>query len=171
MSYPPQGVVTRGEVAANIATHAALPSVHHVKYTNEEALAAAIAGGLNKIIWLAEPVRVVKDDNRSTILTWTDLDLTESTSENAKYAILLLTIDIESCTPDWDAQVQVRRNGDTPTYYSRLYLSNLDGYVAYGSGYEFCLIGLDSGRVIEYQLTKYGTVTWHSRIIVLGYIE
>jgi len=32
MSYPPQGVVTRGEVAASITDHAALPSVHHVPF-------------------------------------------------------------------------------------------------------------------------------------------
>ncbi|GAI87498.1 unnamed protein product, partial [marine sediment metagenome] len=107
------------EIDAKIAAHAAIAAAHHTRYTDAEALAAAIAGGLSKVIWEDTSVAVMTDWERTVHLGWTDLDLTAYTSENAKLAILLLQMSAVTIGTGY-SDLAVRKNGTTPFDYPRI---------------------------------------------------
>lgn len=145
---------------------------HHTKYTNNEALAAAIAGGLNKIVWLDNSVQVMTDNNRTSSLPFTDLDLTASTSSDAKLVILLMMMHIDSISSGSGNYVdfRVRKNGTTPSRSPTVFDDGIS--VAAGSyrRYEvFCAV--DPDEVIEYEIGIIGTVQVDTEIQVLGYIK
>ena len=146
-------------------------AVHTIPYTDAEALAAAIAGGLNKIVWKDASEQALADLNRTTTLDWTDLDLTAYTSADAKFAILTLIIAVDSIEGVSGAYIGVRKNGTTPTWYQVVNVASRNGDIAGSSHYATAIVGLDSGQVIEYILSMYTTIQFDSYINVLGYIE
>ena len=144
----------------------------HARYTDAEALAAAIAGGLSEVIWKDASERALIDLNRTTTLDWTDLDLTASTSANAKFAVLKCLIHIDSITAGSAnyAWLELRKNGTTPTYRAGITVDG--GWIIAGSYFvSEVIVGLDAGQIVEYKLTAAGTVQFDSYIDVLGYIE
>lgn len=126
-----------------------------------------LKGRLN---WLADPPQVLNDTNRTADSGWTDLDLTSSTSANAEWAILRLHLHIDSVSGG-QVSLNVRRNGDTPTYTPRIFFTDADGRSAGGDYYATVICGMDSGQVIEYNIDISGTIQVDSTIEVLGYIE
>ncbi len=155
---------------AAIAAHKSNASSHHPRYTNAEALAAAIAGGLSKVIWKTIPSIAMTDPPRTVTLDWTDLDLTAYTSENAKLAILLIRFrGIEIGTGTY-SELAVRENGTTTTYTPRLRIDK-EGITAALDQYLDVVVGLDSGQVLEYRIDVGTGWTVDARIVVLGYIE
>ncbi|OGN97552.1 MAG: hypothetical protein A2Y89_06715 [Chloroflexi bacterium RBG_13_51_18] len=148
--------------------HAADAAAHHIKYTDAEALAAGIAGGLSKIVWKDNGVAALADLNRTVTLDYTVLDLTVYTSANAKSAILRLIIAVDSYTGASSAWLGVRKNGSGATLHPVVY-AHTDSASVYTEN--DVIVGLDSGQVLEYKIFIGGTIQVDSHIQVLGYIE
>jgi len=166
---PQVGLYTQANADADIATHAADASAHHAKYTDAAALAAAIAGGLSEVVWKDTPSNALTDLNRTVSLDWTDLDLTAFTSANAKFAILLLRMNIDAHT-DGDLYLHTLQNGTTPSVSTMILVKEANA-VASSFWEHYCIIGLDTGQVIQYKITLTGTAQIDSYLEVLGYIE
>ena len=155
---------------AAIAVHKSNTSSHHTRYTDAEALAAAIAGGLSKVVWKTTPSVAMTDPPRTVTLNWTDLDLTAYTSENAKLAILLIRFRATVIGAGAYSELEVRKNGTTATSTPRLRIDG-SGITAGTDQYLDVVVGLDSGQVLEYRIDVGEGWTVDSRIVVLGYIE
>ncbi len=153
-----------------IAAHAADASAHHARYTDAEALAAAIAGGLSKVIWKDASETALADLNRTETVDWTDLDLTAYTSSDAKFAILGLRLRADILGTS-DTELRLRKKGTAPAAQQRLGL-DAAGTTAGVFHRKQLIIGLDSGQVIEYTIVL-GPGGWQvdSIVDVLGYIE
>jgi len=113
-----------------------------------------------KIIWLDSSVRVLNLTANNPLNTWTDLDLTASTSANAKIAVLHITFRHSSASQI----VCIRKNGTTPDATFRITNQVADQNIE-GSG----LVGMDLGQIVEWHCDVLNA----SRIVidVLGYIE
>lgn len=125
----------------------------------------------SKVVWKDVPERALRLLNQTEDLDWTDLDLTAYTSASAKIAILGLRLKIDSLTNTAVALWKVRKNGTTPSYYPRIRAGSEMGDTTYADLFEYALVGLDSGQVIEYELGVTGTIQVDVEIRVLGYIE
>jgi len=160
--------VLDAEAVAAMGAKADDNPLHHDRYTDAEALAAATAGGLSKIVWKDASERALNLANQTTTIEWTDLDLTAYTSANAKFAILRLRAHLDSYT-DGQTWLNIRKKGTTPTYMHYVYpISN----PVSGNEYELGIIqALDSEQVIEYYVRFTGTAQVDYTIDVLGYIE
>lgn len=139
------------------------------RYTDAEALAAAIAGGLSAVIWKDASERALADLNRVASLGWTTLDLTAYTSADAKFAIITLRMNIDAYT-NGDLYLHVRKNGTTPGEHLRIIVLSVNA-VAGGFYEHYCIVGLDAGQVIEYKIDLTGVAQIDTYIEVLGYIE
>lgn len=144
---------------------------HEIPYTDAEALAAAIAGGLSKVVWKDVSERALSDLNRTTSLDWTDLDLTAYTSSDAKFVIIMAFVNIDSITGAGYGNYYLRKNGTTPAYQPLSMFGYYRGDLAGGVDTKMWVIGLDSGQVIEYKISVSGTIQFDTYIDVLGYIE
>ena len=122
----------------------------------------------SKVIMKDDPVRVLSDTNRTTSLSWTDLDLTAYTSVNAKQAILMLAVATDTYGSGYGL-LQVRKNGTTPAYMPSLFHppNTGDPYVKITQH----IVGMDSGQVVEYAITITGAGQYDSYIDLMGYIE
>ncbi|MFW9991892.1 MAG: hypothetical protein ACFFD4_07805 [Candidatus Odinarchaeota archaeon] len=120
--------------------------------------------------WKASPDQVLSDTDRTTDQDWTDLDLTAYTSANARLVFLRLRIHIDSVSTG-QVSLNVRKNGDTPSYWPLVFFTDADGRTAGGDYYAIVMCGMDSGQVIEYKIDVSGTIQVDSYIEVLGYIE
>lgn len=154
--------------------HTALKSVgaadHHAVYLDADALAAAIAGGLNEIIWKDASEEALADTGRTTDLAFTDLDLTAYTSADAKFAILRLFMYVNSITGG-NATLDVRKNGTTPDKAGRIKVDANAGDVATSTSQGFVIVAIDADEVMEYEIEVTGTIDLETQIAVLGYIE
>ena len=121
-----------------------------------------------KVVWKDTSQNVLGDLNRTSSLDWTDLDLTASTSPNAKFAILNLRSLLDSYT-DGQVNLDIRKNGTAPSYTDRLWASNAAESAK--SSQAQMIAALDSGQVVEYKIYLGGTAQVDSWIDVLGYIE
>ena len=124
---------------------------------------------LTKVIWKDVSANALTDESRTTALDWTDLDLTNVTSANAKFALLLLRFVPADAGTAGDSVLAIQKNGTTPTYYNEIRVGYVEGNWAYR--HLFVIQGLDSGRIIEYKITPATGATINSYIDVLGYIE
>lgn len=140
------------------------------RYTDAEAVAAAKAAGLSKVVWKDASSTALTDFDRTEILDWTDLDLTDYTSPDAKFAILGLRMRADTVGTD-DSSLKIRKNGTTPGI-SPILTMDAAGTTAGVYQRLVIIIGLDSGQVIEYCIAV-GPGGWQvdSIIDVLGYIE
>ena len=141
----------------------------HARYTDAEALAAAIAGGLSKVIWKDASERALTDEDRTELLGWTDLDLTAYTSANALFAIVQLLLIAKISGSAGMSIIQFRKNGTTPTYTPMLIIQYTQPNWTYST--LIAIVGLDSGQVLEYRLSPATDATIHSYLDILGYIE
>ena len=123
------------------------------------------------VVW-AYTANVLADLNRTTALAATDLDLTAATSANAKFVILQVTIGIDSITAGAAnfAELYINQNGQSPKGWYRF---RIDGAGSAASSLQHgqCIMGMDAGQVIEYELDVGGTIQFDTFISVLGYIE
>ncbi len=125
---------------------------------------------LTKVIWIDAPPTAMTDFNRTVSSDWTDLDLTALTSPEAKLAILLLRMRADTLGVD-DSVFKIRKNGTTPSTSPSLVL-DAAGTTTGVFHFQFAIIGLDSGQVMEHAIIV-GPGGWQvdSIINVLGYIE
>lgn len=125
----------------------------------------------SKVVWKDVPERALRLLNQTEDLDWTDLDLTDYTSADAKIARLQLRLVVDSLTDTATAQWKVRKNGTTPGYFPRIWASSVKGDAGGANYYKDVLVGLDSEQVIEYELSVTGTIQVDVEIRVLGYIK
>ena len=156
------------EVNTAIATHAALTTGVHGAGSNHLALFGAASTLVSRVVWKDVSENALSDENRSSTLDWTDLDLTAYTSADAKFAIVKLEIVIDSYT-NGTIVLRVRKNGTTPSDTPALL--GRQGTENANYAWSRDIVGLDSGRVLEYRLEVTGTAQADFRIYVLGYIE
>ena len=122
--------------------------------------------------WLDTPVQVVAQEDKTSDIAYTDVDLTANTSADAAIAMLQLHLHIDSIDSGW-AYLRVRKNGLTPTYTPFIgwedYHMSAGGYVENIVGSVLC--GLDTGQIFEYNLDITGTIQVDAYINLLGYIN
>ena len=133
----------------------------------------ALSNDVSKVVWKATNAASVSDLNRTTTLDWTDLDLTSVTSANAKFAILMVQISIDSITAGVSNQVvvEIRKNGDTPSWAAFILTADGGVYVASSIIRNQGMCAVDAGQVLEYKITIGGTIQCDTYITVIGYIE
>lgn len=140
------------------------------RYTDAEALAAAIAGGLSEFVWKDASEEALSDLNRTATLDWTDLDLTAYTSANAKRVTCVLDIYVDSINGG-EAYLYVRKNGTTPLHLSQALVQAKRGDTAGAKSRLTVPCGLDNGQVLEYRIYIIGTIQIDSHIFILEYAE
>ena len=126
---------------------------------------------LSQVKWKDASENALTDLNRTSTLAYTDLDLTAFTSAAAKFAILRLGISVDSISAGGSAYLAVRKNGTAPSAPPILWIGAAAGDAAGAYHYITTLVGLNTGQVIEYQISVGGTIQIDSYIDVLGYIE
>lgn len=163
-------LLVKANIDAKIADHAALTTGLHGVGSLHIAGFYSAGEEVSKVIWKDVSQTVLSDSNRTVDLDWTDLDLTGSTSANAKFAILLLRMKANTIGTGSSCQLKVRKNGTTPAYYPEHRIDK-EGITAGFYINQEVIVGLDSGQVLEYAIEM--GVGWdvNSRIVVLGYIE
>ncbi|HUT96834.1 MAG TPA: hypothetical protein VMW60_01805 [Dehalococcoidales bacterium] len=111
--------------------------------------------------------------NRTSSVAWTNLDLTSVTSEAAEWVILLLSLVADSVGAGGYALLGVRKDGETPTDYPFIVLSEALGHTGGVTSTQCAVVpcAMAAGQVIEYQLYITGTIQVDAKIKVLGYIE
>lgn len=111
--------------------------------------------------------------NKTSSVSWTDLDLTSVTSADAKLAWLILMLTADSVGANGYALLGVRKNGETPTDYPYVVMAESLGHTGGPTSTQAAevIVGMDSGQVVEYQLYIAGTIQVDAKIKVLGYIE
>jgi len=124
--------------------------------------------GMN-IIWKDASERALSDEERTTNLDWTVLDLTAYTSANAKFALLQLNFRAQDAGTAYDSWLQVRKNGTTPDYMPFICINNAEPDWSMRT---LCpILGLDADRRIQYRIDVATGATVDSWIDVLGYVE
>ena len=163
-------VLVKADIDGKIATHAVLTTgVHGVGALN---IAGFHSSGeaLSKVIWKNSSESALSDLDRTVSLGMTDLDLTAFTSANAKAALVQLEMRADVIGTGNSCLLALRKNGTSPAHRPSLQLDKA-GATAAVYQFEMVLIGLDSGRIMEYLITVGTGWTIDSRIRVLGYIE
>lgn len=158
-------------VDSKITTHAALTTGVHGVGSDYIAKALASDQAVSKIVWKDASEVALNDDDRTALLDWTDLDLTAYTSANAKFAILLLDIVVDSISAGGSAWLWVRKDGTEPTISPGIRTADTEGDEALAHRVGIAIVGMASGQVIEYKIAVFGTIQVDSTISVLGYIE
>ena len=121
----------------------------------------------SKLVWKDASSAAMADDNRTTTLDWTDLDLTAYTSQYAKFALIVASIHIDSWTSG-RVTIRLRKNGTAPNQPVVVEASN----PLAGQWYLLTIYcALDSEQILEYRLEIVGTAQADFQIQVLGYIE
>ncbi|KKL62878.1 hypothetical protein LCGC14_2180760 [marine sediment metagenome] len=176
-------------IDADVATHAALATVHQdapalidTDVAAHDALTTGVHGSgasylalhpqegieVARLVWLAASTRPVSDLNRTTALSFTDLDLTTDTSAVAVFALMGIVANTDSYSSGSNV-VHLRRNGDTPTFAPTVHFSTVVG--PEGRGDLSPIVAMDSGQVIEYEILLSGTGQYDTFINLLGYTE
>jgi hypothetical protein len=125
----------------------------------------APSGG-STIVWKATNTASLSLDNQGDV-AFTDLDLTSVTSADAVGVIL--SISMRNNTANEYAQVEVRKNGDTPDYPVKI--ATDDSFGNNVNHFTDCVVGCDSGQIIEYKIDTESSSTVSLLIAVLGYWE
>ncbi len=125
---------------------------------------------VSHVIWKDEPEIAVNDNNRTGLLTATVLDLTNFTSERAKFAIVRLSMKADTIGTDPLCALNIYKNGTTPNLFPRLILEK-DHCTVGGRQYVITLIGLDDERKIIYRIDVGANWQIDTDIDVFGYIE
>ncbi|GAI43879.1 unnamed protein product, partial [marine sediment metagenome] len=100
---------------------------------------------------------------------WTVFDLTAFTSENAKFAILWVSLMVVTPGTSGDTSVSMRKNGTTAT---KPYVASSSASHPYARAIDTLIIGLDDERKIEGKLAlATGASGIYLDVAVLGYIE
>lgn len=171
MGYPPQGSgATTADLERDIAAHAALTTGIHGVGSLHIAGFHSAGQAVDKTIWKATNQRAVNDDDRTVDLAWTELDLTAYTSENAKFAVLMLQLKPNTIGTGSSCNVRVRKHGDTPTYVALLRIPK-DGVTVPVATEEVVEVGLGPGQTIDYTIDVGTGWDIDTEIDVLGYRE
>jgi hypothetical protein len=120
--------------------------------------------------WKDTPEQALSLADQAASVTWADLDLTATTSANAKMALIQLVMDADVIGGGTSSKLEVRKNGTTPTYTPSIFL-DVAGCTVDVPIITQQIIGLDSGQVMEYQFTCGAGWTCDLWINVLGYWE
>ena len=102
---------------------------------------------------------------------WVDLDLTATTSANAKIALVQLKIDTNTVGGGTECYMAVRKNDTTPSYHPLLFVNKIAFAGIVSSATLVTPIGMDSGQVIERSIVVGAGWTIDVTIDVLGYWE
>ena len=122
-----------------------------------------------ELIWKDASERALHLANQVAGVAWTDLDLTAFTSATAKIAVIQLRLTVTT-VGSAVCSLGIRKNGTTPTYYP---IMSADPYFPIAGNYiaEVCLIGMDTGQVIEYHVSMGAGWDVDCDIEVLAYYE
>jgi hypothetical protein len=122
-----------------------------------------------ELIWKDASERALHLANQVAGVAWTDLDLTAFTSATAKIAVIQLRLTVNTVGAAV-CSLGIRKNGTTPTYYP---IMSADPYFPIAGNYiaEVCLIGMDTGQVIEYHVSMGAGWDVDCDIEVLAYYE
>lgn len=130
-----------------------------------------VEAGKSAFIWKAQAEEALTLPDLSSVVAWTDLDLTAYTSSKAKVAYLMLLLDCNSITPEAFVVFDVVKKGTSAGYGIRVRLDSKAGDAAGAKQHITALCGLDASQNIQYYLGFYGTINVDAHIYVLGYIE
>jgi hypothetical protein len=152
-----------------LAAHAALTTGIHGAGSDHLALFGVASQVVSKVVWKDVPARALIDVDRTTLLNYTDLDLTAYTSANAKFAIAKLLLVATTTGTSGQSWTAIRKNGTTPSYYIAVSAVHdlPNGFITS----EVSIVGLDAGQIIEYTIVPATGATLTTHIDVLGYIE
>jgi len=106
--------------------------------------------------------------NQAATVDWTDLDLTATTSTNARLAYLQLTVTVDTGNKDYI--FGVRKNGTTPGAYPQIRI-NQGLAVATDIWIDEVIVALDANQILEYYLFVEAGGQADCSISVLGYWE
>jgi hypothetical protein len=117
-------------------------------------------GVIEKTTWLASPSRVLNLASANTT-NWTNLDLSSYTTSKTKFVIITMYIKHSVA----EKYLELRKNGDTPSYTVLLYNPVADKMYSMGG----ITVGCDDNQIIEYHCS----VANADNLIIdlLGYIE
>jgi len=130
---------------------------------------ASNTNGAIELVWKDASERPLNLANCVAAVAWTDLDLTATTSATAKIAVIQLRLTVNTVGATV-CSLSVRKNGTTPTYFPQI---RADTAFPIAGNYftEVCLVGLDTGQVIEYTVAMGAGWDVDVAIEVLGYYE
>ena len=122
-----------------------------------------------ELVWKDASERALHLANQVAGVAWTDLDLTAFTSATAKIAVIQLRLTVNTVGAAV-CRLGIRKNGTTPTYYP---IMSADPYFPIAGNYiaEVCLVGMDTGQVIEYTVAMGAGWDVDCDIEVLAYYE
>ncbi len=123
------------------------------------------AGGA-AITWKATNTASLALDNQGDV-SFTDLDLTSVTSSDAVGVIL--SVSMRNNTANEYAQVEFRKNGDTPDYPAKM--TTDDSFGANVNHFGTILVGCDTGQIVEYKIDTESSSSVSVTMAVLGYWE
>lgn len=167
---PRMGTYTQADADRDIAVHAALTTAIHGVGSLHVAGFGVAGQELSKIIWKDESGIALNDNNRTGLKTAQVLDLTNFTSERAKFAIVRLSMKADTIGTGPSCGLNIYKNGTTPNLFPRLILEK-DHCTVGGRQYVITLIGLDDERTIIYAIDVGAGWQVDSDIDVLGFIE
>lgn len=124
-----------------------------------------------RFVMLASPSQEVADTNRTSSLSYTNLDLTSATAADAHWVYLQIYMFCDSISSAASAVCRVRKDGDTPTYTPYAKMEEDAGMTANGEVNKEVWCEMTTGQVIEYSIDISGTIQVDTYIRVLGYIR
>lgn len=161
-------LLTKANVDSKIADHAALTTGIHGVGSLHTAGFHSAGEEVSKVVW-RDSVTILSENNVTSYIDFTDLDISSYTSPNAKFAILMLRMDADVIGTGTNSNIMARKNGTTPAYAPELRMGKLDTPNCF---YKECLtVGLDENQVLEYKIQPGTGWTIDVRISLLGYIE
>ena len=126
----------------------------------------ALTAGTSKIVWKATTTATLALDNQGDV-GFTDVDLTSVTSSDA--AGVILSASMRNNTANEYAQLEFRKNGDTPDYPAKM--TTDDSFGANVNHFGTILVGCDTGQIIEYKIDTESSSSVSVTMSVLGYWE
>jgi hypothetical protein len=123
------------------------------------------------MVWKDASESALSLTSKTTDVAYTDLDLTATTSANAKVAYVQLYLYVNTVSAGGMAVLAVRKNGTTPDNAPAILVSTTKGDAAGAVAVGCVWVGCDSGQVIEYLLDITGTINVDASIRVLAYME
>ncbi len=136
----------------------------------QEAATKIYVDTLSKIIWKDVSQTAMDDNSRTATLSWTVLDLTAYTSEQAKFAIVRLDMKARTVGTGDYCYLEIRKSGTMPTHRPRVDLHKA-GTTLFALKCETAIIGLSNDRKVQYRIGVLNGWEIDTDIKVLGYIE
>ena len=126
----------------------------------------------DEAVWIDAPTIAMQDLNRTSTSDWTDLDLTAYTSAGAKIAIIKMSFHTDTLGAAGTCAFAIRKNGTTPSAFPVVSYA-YNQVVAPGWYFTYAFVGMDTGQVVEYQISNTAWTGWQvdCYLEVLGYIE